>query len=215
MTGSAAMSYERKLDAFLERLGQGGRPADPVRIYHAVRNLPYASRGSRHPADVLESREGSCSGKHLLLRDLLRRSGERAEIETVEGDFAAGMPEVDSMPEALRVWVRDGGIRDFHQYVVWRGPAGEAKLDATWPDSLARFGFPVNEDWDGCGDTRIALEPTRVVGRTEDLVPFKEGLLATLTSKEAADRLDFLSLLTDWLGGAEPKSHKERMVHVA
>jgi hypothetical protein len=38
-----------------------------------------------------------------------------------------------------------------------------------------------------------------VVGRTEDLIPFKEKLLASLSPTETADRLAFLSLLTDWL----------------
>jgi hypothetical protein len=194
-----ALSYEAKLDAFLDGMGEVGRAPGAVRIFHSVRNIPYASRGSRDPAEVLEANQGSCSGKHLLLRDLLRRSGEVAEIETVEGDFAAGLPEVETMPPALRAWVRDGGIRDFHQYVVWSGPEGESKLDATWPDYLARFGFSTNSAWDGSGDTVIALTPTRVVGRVEDLIPFKEGLLASLSPVETADRLAFLSLLTDWL----------------
>jgi hypothetical protein len=199
VTHDVSSSYDRELGAFLNRMGEGGRSPGAVRIYHTVRNIPYASRGSRQPAEVLQANEGSCSGKHLLLRDLLRRAGEVAEIETVEGDFAAGMPEVDGMPPRLRAWVRDGGIRDFHQYVVWTGPAGESKLDATWPDSLARHGFPTNSDWNGSGDTEIALAPTRVVGRTEDLIPFKEKLLASLSPTETADRLAFLSLLTDWL----------------
>jgi hypothetical protein len=106
VTHDVSSSYDRELGAFLNRMGEGGRSPGAVRIYHTVRNIPYASRGSRQPAEVLQANEGSCSGKHLLLRDLLRRAGEVAEIETVEGDFAAGMPEVDGMPPRLRAWLR-------------------------------------------------------------------------------------------------------------
>ena len=197
MTPDSPARYEDRLDAFIGGLGgDGGRP---VAIFHAVRNIPYASRGSRRPDDVLDAKEGSCSGKHLLLRDLLRRAGETADVETVEGDFAGGLPEAPSMPATLRAMVHDGGVRDFHQYVVWAGPGGEMRLDATWPDYVSPHGVATNAGWDGRGDTQIALKPTRVVGRAEDLIAYKERLLATLSAEETVRRREFLSLLTQWL----------------
>lgn len=195
----ANSSYPAKLDAFLGRIGRNGRKADVPAIFHAVRNIPYASRGNRTPEAVLDVGEGSCSGKHILLRDLLRRVGEIADVEIVEGDFAAAIPEVDSMPDELRRRVRCGGVRDYHNYVVWRGPARELKLDATWPDRMALHGFPVNSDWRGEGDTRLALEPSGVKARVEDVISQKGRLLASLSEDEAADRRDFLELLTNWV----------------
>ncbi len=195
----ASPSYNTRLDAFLAGLVCDSSRPNVTSVFHAVRNIPYASRGGRTPEWVLENGEGSCSGKHILLRDLLRRIGETADVETVEGDFAAGIPVVDTMPQALLAWVRSGGIRDYHNYVVWHGPGREMKLDATWPDRLAPLGFPVNTAWAGKSDTLLALTPLMVKARVEDVVSYKVSLLAQLSESEATDRLAFLALLTDWL----------------
>lgn len=192
-------SYDSRLDAFLNRISPAGDMPPVPAIFHAVRNIRYASRGNRTPVGVLDSNEGSCSGKHILLRDLLRRAGQIADVEIVEGDFAAGLTAVDTMPEALQRWIREGGIRDFHNYVVWRGPERELKLDATWHDGVVRFGFPVNGSWSGHGDTKLALEPCGVKARVEDVINVKARFLATLSENEAAKRRAFLELLTDWI----------------
>jgi hypothetical protein len=194
----APSSYSRQLDDFLKH-HTGERRATVPAIYHAVRNLTYASDGNRQPEIVIATSKGSCTGKHLLLRDLLRHAGETAEVEFIEGDFAAAMPVVPSMSEELKRWVSSGGIKDFHCYVVWRGGEGESKLDATWPDRMASLGFPVNAKWDGAGDTRVAINAGVVKGRAEDVLARKAALLATLTEKQINDRLHFLKLLTDWM----------------
>jgi hypothetical protein len=192
-------AYEERLDAFLrERCSRAGKP-DVVTTFHAVRKLAYFSSADRTPQAVLASGRGACTAKHLLLRDLLRRQGEVADVELIEGDFAASMPVVDTMPEALRRWVVSGGIPDFHCYVVWQGPDSEHRLDATWPDHLAPFGFPVNADWDGGGDTQLAIKPALVKVRVEDVVARKERLLAALSRDDLANRRTFLDLLSAWL----------------
>jgi hypothetical protein len=194
---SASASYPGELDAFLAR-HCGPKPSVPA-IYHAVRNLTYASDGNRDPQIVLRTGKGACTGKHLLLRDLLRRVGESADVELAAGDFAAGMPVAPSMPEDLRGWIRSGGIRDFHCYVVWQDGGREKKLDATWPDNLEALGFPVNAGWDGSGDTRIALTPDGLTARAEDVIGEKARLVATLSEQQRKDRRSFLELLTKWM----------------
>lgn len=194
----AAASYALKLERFLvDRTGEA-KPSVPA-VFHAVRNLTYASDGNRDPSRVIETRQGACTAKHLLLRDLLRHIGEKADIELVAGDFAAGMPQVASMPEALRGWIATGGIRDFHCYVVWNDGSREVKLDATWPDMMKPLGYVVNSGWAGAGDTQIALTPDGIKVRDEDVVARKEALLATLSDKERRDRREFLALLTKWM----------------
>lgn len=193
--------YQAALEAFLAKhCLRDGRP-DIVATFHAVRNLPYFSSGDRTPEAVLRDRRGACTAKHLLLRDLLRRQGETADVEIVEGDFARGVPEHPTMSDALRQIVRSGGIADFHCYVVWRGPEREVLLDATWPDRLADYGFDVNSDWVGIGDTRLAIAPAFVKARVEDVIERKERLLAALPEATAADRKLFLRLLSEWLAG--------------
>lgn len=194
----ASPSYSRQLEDFLDAKVRSGRATVPA-IFHAVRNLTYASDGNRAPEMVIATGKGSCTGKHLLLRDLLRHVGEQADVEFIEGDFAASMPVVSSMSDELKKWVSSGGIDDFHCYVVWKDGDREKKLDATWPDKMASYGYHVNAKWDGSGDTRVAIATGTVRGRAEDVLERKAALLATLTEKQINDRLRFLKLLTEWM----------------
>jgi hypothetical protein len=196
---SGGESYAGLLDAFLTRHGLTGSRRDVPGIFHAVRNIAYASTGERTPAAVLAAGKGACTGKHLLLRDLLRHVGEVADVEIVAGDFAAAVPLVESMPPALQHEIRIHGLKDFHCYAVWRDGARELKLDATWGDVMAPFGFPVNDTWSGEADTRLAAQPTAAPLRVEDVIAHKEELLAALAPEDRDRRRRFLDLLTQWM----------------
>ena len=195
LTSEASTAYDLALDAFLaSHMAQ-----DVPGIYHAVRKLGYFSSEDRSPDAVMRTGRGACTAKHILLRDLLRRHGERADVELVAGDFAAGIPEADSMPDPLRAMIRAAGVRDFHCYVVWQGPDREIRLDATWPDALGAHGFGLNADWAGTGHTRLAITPVEIPLRSEDVIAAKARLLADLTADDAEKRLKFLKLLSDWI----------------
>ncbi|MFK7762508.1 MAG: hypothetical protein AB8B62_04545 [Roseobacter sp.] len=190
------------IDAFKARnqLSEAPEVAD---VFHAVRRIPYGSRGGRDLRTVVEHNEGSCSGKHILLRALLRHSGHQAEIETVRGDFTSRLTVHASMSPDLQGMCRDGGVVDFHQYVVWTGAEGALKLDATWSDGPIQHGVPGNQDWSGSGDTTLALTPDAVLERVEDVPTYKQSLLACLSPEDQRHRLAFLSLLTEWVEGLE------------
>ncbi len=190
-----SLAYDQALDAFIASHGIGDVPG----IYHAVRKLAYFSSGERSSEAVMRSGRGACTAKHILLRDLLRRHGENAEVELVAGDFAAGLPLAPTMPLPLCEMIRAAGVPDFHCYVVWQGPDHEVRLDATWPDALAHHGFPVNAGWAGRGDTRLAISPDGAPLRAEDVITAKARLLAGLTADQAAKRRLFLQLLSDWI----------------
>jgi len=196
-------SYMDALDYFLKGLGLGQGRIDVVKTFHAVRNFPYFSSGDRSAEIALRDRRGACTAKHILLRDLLRRQGTFADVEIVEGDFAASMPLVKTMPEDLRGWIQTGGIIDFHCYVVWRGPEKEQILDCTWPDTLKPFGFPVNSNWIGDGDTVLAIKPRHVKARVEEVIDRKERMLSTLSREDIHHRKIFLKVLSEWLAGLE------------
>lgn len=171
-----------------------------VDIFHDVRRYRYLSDGVRDPKVIADRRAGSCTGKHLLLRDRLRQAGFNADVETVRGDFAAGIPMHSGMSDSLRDMVREGGVEDFHNYVLLRTDDGRTlRLDATWNDALRPFGFPVNDQWRGVGDTAIALAPQASLGACEDVVAFKKSCLDQLPRARLARRARFLELLSEWI----------------
>ncbi|MEO1104655.1 MAG: hypothetical protein AAFW98_13135 [Pseudomonadota bacterium] len=186
-----APGYVTAMDAFLARVG-----GTPVGAFHGVRNMPYASRGNRDPAVALGEGEGACTAKHILLRDLLRHLGEAADVETVEGDFAALVPDLPSMPDELR---GAGPVRDFHNVTVWRG----WRLDATWPDRLAPYGFALNDGWAGEGETPLAVGSPQGRGIAEDAAAHKAALIATMPEAEREHRARYLKNLTAWLDWAQ------------
>ena len=169
-----------------------------VQAYHAVRNMPYFSGPDRTPLAALRAGRGACTAKHLVLRDLLRRLGFDADVALVDCDFALGVPAHASMPDALRAVAGQGGVRDMHCWVQLVA-ADPLLLDATWPDALGRFGFPVNSGWTGAGDTRPAVEGGVVRAICEDVLHRKPELLAELSDQQTTRRQTFLRNLSAWL----------------
>jgi hypothetical protein len=180
-----------------ERLSAGS--TNVTGVYHAVRKIPYGSTGERNPVKVIANNLGSCSGKHILLRDLLREAGWEAEIITMFTHFNRGIPSHPAMPVDLRAMIDGDEVCDFHHYVRVRMGEDWRKLDATWHDALIPYGFPVNRDWDGEGDTVLAATPIREYPPVEDLVARKEQLLTELTPEEREFRAKFFTRLTEWM----------------
>jgi len=194
---------------FLETLSRSDPRPPLVRIYHAVRDIPYGSTGLREPLAVIEKNYGSCSGKHLLLRDLLRAEGFEAEIITMFTYFNRGIPVHDSYPDELKRLCRDVDVPDFHHYVRARVNGAWRRLDATWHDQLIPYGFPVNHAWDGRGHTVLAATAIREYPNVEDLIPRKEELIRSLPSEERERRARFFRLVTEWIANLGPgaKAH--------
>lgn len=168
-------------------------------IYHQVRNIPYGSNGNRQPRVVYESNVGSCSGKHILLRDLLRQAGFEAEIITMFTYFNESTPVCDSFPKELKALGAGARIPDFHHYVRAKNQGRWVKLDATWHDKLKAFGFKVNNDWSGDGDTELASVPEREYANEEDIIPFKAHLVDSLPSDQREIRAKYFELVTKWI----------------
>ncbi len=176
-----------------------------VQAYRAVQAFPYRSVADRRPLTALRNKEGACTAKHMVLRDVLRAIGETAVVEIVEGDFASGLPVHDSMGPALQAMIRDGGVIDMHCRVRLDDPkTGSVRhLDATFPPALVRFGFTVDRDWWGDGDTAQAIPKVTVRSEEEDVLGEKERLLSHLDQDTTARRKEFLRLLTEWLAGID------------
>jgi transglutaminase-like putative cysteine protease len=130
-----------------------------VSIYHAVRNIPYGSTGIRNPVAVIENRRGSCSGKHMLLRDLLRLTDCEAEVITIHTHFNRAIPLAPSFPDDLATLIRDGEIDDYHHFVRARIDDQWLNLDATWQDALGAPGIVTSTERPWPGDIAITIAP--------------------------------------------------------
>lgn len=185
---------------FLNGIADSGK-SRLVLIYDAVRNLPYGAIGQRNPMDVALRRRGSCSGKHLLLRELLRRSGYEAEIITMFTHFESRISPHPAFGDELNGLLREGEIPDFHHYVRARERAESAwvSLDATWHDALQPYGLPVNSAWNGTGDTVLASTPIYELPTVEDLLTEKARLVGTLSKDQQDRRSRFFQLISDWI----------------
>ena len=183
---------------FLEKLLRPGS-TNVSDVYHAVRKIPYGSTGERNPVKVIANNLGSCSGKHILLRDLLREVGREAEVITMFTHFNRGIPSHPAMPAELRAMIAGREVCDFHHYVRFRMGECWHKLDATWHDALFSYGFPVNRDWNGESDTVLAATPIREYPAVEDLIAWKEQLITELTAEQRDLRAKFFTTLTEWM----------------
>jgi len=193
----------KSYETFLAEI-DGKKKARYVSIYHAVRNIPYGATGERDPIAVLENYRGSCSGKHVLLRDLLRVAGYEAEAITILTHFNKAIPLRPSFSDELSSMVRDGDIQDYHHFVRTRLDGQWLNLDATWHDALRAHGFPVNADWDGRGHTTLAAAAIEEYPAVEDLAAFKQELIAALPPDARERRQSFFDHLTRWIEAETP-----------
>ncbi|MEE9455336.1 MAG: hypothetical protein V3V13_13280 [Paracoccaceae bacterium] len=181
-----------------------------VSIFHAVRNIPYGVTGERSPDAVLKNHLGSCSGKHILLRDLLITAGFTAEVVTIYCHFNKGLPQHSSFPPDLAEMIRKGEMVDYHHYVRAQIDGDWLHLDATWPDALQIYGFPVNIDWKGVGHTHIAATAIEEYAAVDNLAEFKQGLIAALPRDVREARSRFFAKLTQWMQQELPPSNVEK-----
>ena len=196
---AAVADYPAELERFFVENVSARGTAGVLEAYTAVRRLAYFSGPDRTPLAALRSGCGACTAKHIILRDLLRRIGMRADVEIVEGDFAAAIPLHASQPADLQDMIRQRGVTDFHCRVRLQRPKGDLRLDATWPDDLAVYGFAVNRTWTGAGDTLQAIQDVVVRSSDEDVLGAKARLLADLGDATKRKRLEFLRLLSGWI----------------
>lgn len=176
-----------------------------AQLYHLVRRIPYGQAGQRDPRVVFENNVGTCSGKHILLRDLLRHNGYPAQVITIFTYFNKGVPLHPELPAELQHMIREEDVCDYHHYVRVETADGPLHLDATWHDLLTDYGFPVNAAWDGRGDTRLAAAIERDCGAAEDVAAYKLELLAGLTEAQSATRRRFFDLLTGWIAAKDAR----------
>ncbi len=187
-------------DIFDKAIDEWTRGATPVeariRVFEQVRDLPYTYPASRDPAEVLRLGRGSCSGKHYVLGELYRRMKLPVRHMVCRHRFNESPI---GFPENLQAMLRKNEIVDLHDYLQVQIDGRWIDVDATWPQHLREFGFPVNEDWDGLRPMVLSVVPEDQLVAEGDPERFKEELLSKLIPRQRLLRKQFLEALSLWV----------------
>jgi hypothetical protein len=184
-------------------LKEPGKEVDLAEAFCLVRDMPYQRASDRQPETLIREWQGTCSGKHYLLKALFAEMGYRSQVMACTSiqPIEANLTRTD-----LRdLWEKvDGRFVDVHNYLVLDTPQGGMVVDATWPADYKKFGLIVNEDFILGKDQHIASPPQQTWVVPEDGNPqtFKEELLSNnFTTAELEFREAFILALGDWLRG--------------
>lgn len=178
---------------------------DPIEarksIFTHLRDMPY----TQYPGlgietwtqTVLETRRGSCHPKHVILGRMFARLGIPIKLVTYPmrwvdqplefpprlRELARELPTVSHLDAKARL---DG---------AWR------RIDATYDPPLARIGAPVTLDWDGRGDTPLAVVALGEVEHDSEqaLVDYLRAQSAADSRADAARLAAFATALDAWL----------------
>jgi hypothetical protein len=173
-------------------------------VYYLVRDMPYKRASSRDPETIIREWQGTCSGKHYLLKALFSELGYDSRVIACSTISLIDPAEV---PEEMRALIDEAGGRfvDIHNYLILEYPGGEMVVDATWPVDTKAKGLKVNESFVLGEDMVIAADPidTWVVPEDRNPQEFKNELLANnFTPDELHYRDLIIQALSRLLAGA-------------
>lgn len=173
-----------------------------ISVFEHVRDIPYAivpelRSPERGPSGIITLNKGSCQPKHYLLAKLFKELNIPVKYATYPfrwGDCPIKYPP--GLKKSLK------GLPLAYHLACKAFINGKWVLvDATWDATLKKFGFPVNENWDGSNDTLNAVVPQKEVlhetpgGR----VDYETEKKARQTEKEKASYAEFVDKLNAWL----------------
>lgn len=175
---------------------------DAAAAFRLVRDMPYRRASDRQSETILREWRGTCSGKHYLLRDLLREIGMPSTVILATHEFT---PENSPwLSPNLMTEVRLAPVPDVHTFLrVQYDPAADQwmTVDCTWPSTARRLEMPANLSFETGVDQRIACDAIEIVHVPEDEDPqaLKERVIADHVGQQAARRDAFIAALSDWL----------------
>jgi len=174
-------------------------------VFRLVRDMPY--RRPTHRVLDAQLREwcGTCSSKHVLLKQLLREMGLRVRLAACTSRLDL---REDPRFRALDTALADlpAFVVDVHNFLFVDLPRGSMTVDATWPWHLhEKLGVVSNEQFVLGQNQTIAATPieTWIVPDTRDPYEFKQHLLESqLTAEERRGREIFFQRLLSYVEGA-------------
>ena len=148
------------LEAFREEAVRRGllpeeTPLTPETVFALVRDMPYKRAKSRDPGAIVTEWQGTCSGKHYLLKELFQEMGIGIKVimctHRFDGDNTA------HFPQSLRDLTAQGPVPDVHTFLQLETASGRMDVDATWPARAEALGMPVTATGLPAVDRGVAL----------------------------------------------------------
>ena len=130
-----------------------------VSIYERIRDIPYAVIpeliDSERYIEILRVKRGSCTPKHFLLCAMYQRLG----MTVLYAVYPFRWDELEvNYPPRLRTLAKAVPI-SYHLTCRVDIDGRLVLVDATLDPALKRLGLPVNERWDGKGNTLLPMKP--------------------------------------------------------
>jgi hypothetical protein len=151
----------------------------------ALSRIPYGRPGNLSASGVIRDWRGTCSTKHMLLRDLLAERWPSTWVQLWHRVYRL-TPEF-----ASDMWGREvasaiplDGLVDVHNYATVRFVDEPIVVDVT---------FPVT-DWDGTSPMKVVSGPGEDQHAGSDLIAEKQWLVSTCC--DPAKREPFISALS-------------------
>jgi transglutaminase-like putative cysteine protease len=165
-----------------------------VAVFERIRDIRYAIvpelNDARRYAEILRLGKGSCTPKHFLLCSMYQQLG----LPVLYAVYPFSWAEVEvPYPAQLRS-LAEATSTSYHLACRVEIEGRLVLVDATLDPLLEVMGLPVNRDWDGLSDTRLAVHPSG----EEELYHPSEAASLRGTQPEAA-RLAFTAALNRWL----------------
>jgi hypothetical protein len=131
---------------------------DAAKVFRLVRDMPYRRATDRRPETTISEWQGTCSGKHYLLKELFAELGLPSKVIAC---ITVTPIDPTQVPDSHKALYEAAGRHfvDVHNYLIVEVPDdGTMIVDATFPLSTAGAGMTVNEDFVLGQDQQIAAD---------------------------------------------------------
>ena len=186
-------------EAVRRKLLPKGSELTPATAFALVRDMPYKRAKSRVPDAIVAEWQGTCSGKHYLLKELFQEMGVNTKIIMCTHQFDRN--NTAHFPESLRKLTAQGPAPDVHTFLRLKTESDWMDVDATWPSQAEALGMPVNRVFQFGVSMGLGCDPIEYfdVPDGAELQPFKEDLIRRFCGADVDRREKFIQGMSAWL----------------
>jgi len=173
-----------------------------INVFNQIRDIPYRiipdlGDPVEGPRKLIEFGCGSCTPKHFLLGYMFSKLD--LTVTYVSFPYSWNQFQLD-YPSDLRKLSENLPI-EYHLACRVQIEGRWSYVDATWDMPLKKAGFPVNEFWDGIGNTLIAIDPIDEIehATVANRVEYVKNQKSDWTEEDKKRSEEFYERFNEWL----------------